>query len=213
VAVDITERVASERATLAARNYMRAVADSVGEGLLTLDTEGRLIYLNEAAEELLGWSHDELQGRVLHEIVHFRRADGSDFPIEECPISGARRDGKTQRVDDDLFIRRDGSELPVSYTAAPFETDDGVEGCVVVFEDISQRKANEAALHGEVDKLSWIDRIQDALAENRFVLYASRSLTCALVRPSSASFCCGCASPTGRSSDRAPSSPSPSSTG
>ncbi len=172
VSVDMTERVASERSLRAGRNYLQAVADSMGEGLFTLDVEGRLTYMNEAAEKQLGWSLEELQGRVLHPITHNRRADGSDLPIEECSILRARRDGETLRIEDDIFIRRDGRELPVSYTAAPFETDDGVKGCVVVFEDISGRKAEEEALRREANKLYWIHRIQEALAEDRFVLYA-----------------------------------------
>jgi len=171
VSVDLSERVASERALLAARNYMQAVADSIGEGLFTLDTEGRVIYMNEAAERLLGWSGDALRGRVMHEVVHAHRPDGSEFPIEDCPIH-ARRDGQTVRSEDDLFFRRDGRPLPVAYTASPFETEDGVEGCVVVFAEISERKAHEENLQREADKLSWIGRIQDALAEGRFMLYA-----------------------------------------
>ena len=62
--------------------------------------------------------------------------------------------------------------MPVAYTAAPFETDDGVQGCVVVFEDISERKAHEESLEREAEKLSWIGRIQEALAEDRFELFA-----------------------------------------
>ena len=172
VSVDMSERVASERALLAARNYMQALADSIGEGLMTIDTQGRVIYMNEAAEQLLGWSEDALRGRVMHEVVHAHRPDGSEFPIEDCPIIHARRDRQTVRIEDDLFFRRDGSPVPVAYTASPFETEDGVEGCVVVFEEISERKAREENLQREADKLSWIGRIQDALAEGRFMLYA-----------------------------------------
>jgi PAS domain S-box-containing protein len=170
--VDLSERVASERALVAARDYMRSVADSMGEGLFTLDTEGRVIYMNKTAENLLGWSQAELEGRVMHDLTHSRRADGSDLAIEDCPMLHARRDGETVRMEDDVFIRRDGRPLPVAYTAAPFETDDGVQGCVVVFDDISERKAHERSLQREADKLSWIGRIQDALAQDRFVLYA-----------------------------------------
>jgi PAS domain S-box-containing protein len=172
VAVDISDRVESERALRAASNYLRAVTDSVGEGLFTLDTEGRVTYMNEAAEKLLGWSHEELLGRVMHDVAHSRRADCSELTIEDCPIMHARRDVRTQRVDDDVFIRRDGHVMPVAYTAAPFETEDGVHGCVVVFEEISERKAHEESLLREAEKLSWIGRIQDALAHDRFVLYA-----------------------------------------
>lgn len=171
VSVDMTERVASERASVAARDYMKAVADSMGEGLFTLDPEGRLIYINEAGEKLLGWSREELEGRVMHEVTHSHHPDGSEFAIDDCPIMFARTSGETLRVEDDSFIRRDGRRVPVAYTASPFETDAGVEGCAVVFEDISERKAYESELQREADKLLWIGRIQEALAEDRFVLF------------------------------------------
>jgi PAS domain S-box-containing protein len=171
VAVDVSARVASERALVEARNYMRAVAESMGEPLFTLDTEGRLTYMNAAGETLLGWTRHELHGRVMHDVTHHRRPDGSSLPIAECPILHARRDRVTIRVEDDVFVRRDGRVVPVEYTAAPFETADGVQGSVVVFNDISERKAQEETLRREVSKLSWIGRIHDALAQDRFVLY------------------------------------------
>ncbi|MEA2140116.1 MAG: hypothetical protein QOC91_215, partial [Solirubrobacteraceae bacterium] len=172
VVVDMTERVASERTLLAAQNYMRAVADSMGEGLFTLDPAGHVVFLNRAAEKLLGWSTQELRGRVKHDFAHTCRPDGTSLPIEDCPIVRARRDGVTVRIENDVFICRDGRALPVAYTAAPFVTDDGVEGCVVVFSDITERKARQASMESDVNTLSWISRIQDALAEDRFMLYA-----------------------------------------
>ena len=172
VTVDMSKRLEAERALRASSNYLRAVADSVGEGLFTLDTDGRVTYMNAAAEELLGWTQAELEGRVMHEVAHTRRLDGSALPFAESPISSAVRDGVSRRIDDDVFIRRDGRGLPVAYTAAPFETSDGVHGCVVVFKDTSERKAREQTLQRDVTKLAWIGRIQGALAEDRFVLYA-----------------------------------------
>jgi PAS domain S-box-containing protein len=172
VAIDISERLAGERALLAARNYMRAVADSMGEGLFTLDPGGRLIYMNETAESLLGWPAEALQGRVMHEVTHSLHPDGTHFAIEDCPILGAHRDGVTVHMEDEVFVCRDGSMLPVDYTAAPLVTVDGVGGCVVVFEDITERKARQASLETDAETLACIARIQDALAEDRFVLYA-----------------------------------------
>ena len=172
IAVDITDRVAAERRLVRTRNHLRAVADSMGEGLFTLDPDGCVTFMNPAAEELLGWTGIELAGRVMHDLTHAHRPDGSGFPIEECPILRVRRDGVTVRVEDDVFTRRDGRLLPVSYTASPFQTNDGVEGCVVVFEDITERKARQDSLEQEVERLSWIARVQDALAEDRLLLYA-----------------------------------------
>jgi PAS domain S-box-containing protein len=173
---DITARRLGEseagRALLAARNYMRAVADSMGEGLFTLDPAGQVIYMNAAAEELLGWSTRELQGRMLHDVTHSHRPDGSPLPAEDCPILRARRDGVTVRIEDEHFMHRDGRYLPVAYTAAPFVTDDGIEGCVVILQDITERKAQREHLERHVETLSWIGRVQEALAQDRFVLYA-----------------------------------------
>jgi len=172
VAVDMTERVESERALLAAKNYMSAVADSMGEGLFTVDPAGRLTYMNQAAEKLLGWSAEELHGRVIHDVAHSRRPDGAAHSMEDSEITRAQREGVTVRVQDDVFTRRDGQILQVDYTAAPFVTEDGVEGCAVVFEDITDRKAHQQSLERDVETLSWVARIQDALDQDQFVLYA-----------------------------------------
>jgi len=172
VSMDISERKASERALLSARNYLRAVTDSMGEAVYATDGDGDLTYLNQAAQDLLGWSLDDARGHVMHDLVHNRRADGSPYPIEQCPIRSAWLDGRAVRVQDEIFIRRDGSEVPVAYTAAPFATDDGVEGCVVVFKDITERKAAAVTIERDLQKLGWVDQIQAALSEERFVLHA-----------------------------------------
>jgi PAS domain S-box-containing protein len=70
VVMDMSRLLASERALRAARDSMRAVTDSMGEGLFTLDVEGRVTYMNRVAEELLGWSQAALEGRVLHDVAH-----------------------------------------------------------------------------------------------------------------------------------------------
>ena len=171
VLVDVSERVAAEHALQSAHNHLQAVADSIGEGLLTTDTAGRVTYMNKAAEQLLGWSSEDIKGKSLHDVVHPHDSQQPRSCTEDCPIH-ARCDARTVRVEEDLFVCRDGRPLPVAYTASSFETDDGVEGGVVVFEDTSERKAHEEELIREAGKLKWIARIRDALAEDRFMLYA-----------------------------------------
>jgi PAS domain S-box-containing protein len=170
--VDVTPRVFSQRALLQARNYLRTITNSMSEGLFAIDTEGRVTYLNEAAEKLFGWSLPEVRGRVMHYLTHSHRPDGSEMPVEECPILQALAARETVHIDDDLFTCRDGRRVSVAYTAAPFETDDGAQGCVVVLEDISERKAREEVLQHDVKKHAWMQRIRDVLAEERFLLYA-----------------------------------------
>jgi PAS domain S-box-containing protein len=143
----------------------------MGEGLCTTDPQGRLTYMNKAAERLLGWSAAKVKGQRLHDLVHAARpgADGCD--IDTCPIMRGSQEAGPVRVEDDLFNCREGDLLPVAFTAAPFVTDDGVGGCAVVFEDITDRKQRQESMERDVETLSWIGRIQDALAEDRFELF------------------------------------------
>ena len=154
-----------------AADYLGAITNSMGEGLYATDIEGRLTYMNAAAEQLLGWSEDDARGQVMHDLVHNRHPDGSYFPIADCPIASAHH-GDTVRVQTDMFIHQDGHQIPVGYTASPFRTAHGAEGCVVVFVDVTHRKAREESLRRDADTLAWIDRIQTTLVEDRFVLYA-----------------------------------------
>lgn len=169
---DITARVAVDRALGAARDHLRAVTDSMGEGLFTLDADGRVTYMNQVAERLLGWSLAELFGRPVQGLTHGlgQKADPSAGP--GGPMVQAQRAGEVVRAHDDAFLRRDGTELPVAYTAAPLATVNGVQGFVVLFSDATERKAREAALVADAEKLTWIARINTALEEDRFVLHA-----------------------------------------
>jgi EAL domain-containing protein (putative c-di-GMP-specific phosphodiesterase class I) len=85
---------------------------------------------------------------------------------------GANDESGPVRDEEDVFTCRDGSSLSVAFTAAPFVTDDGIASCAVVFEDITERKQRQAVMERDVETLSWIGRIQDALAEDRFELFA-----------------------------------------
>jgi EAL domain-containing protein (putative c-di-GMP-specific phosphodiesterase class I) len=78
----------------------------------------------------------------------------------------------TVRVEEDHFVDREGRFIPVAYTAAPFITEDGIEGCVVILQDIAERKAEERRLERHVDTLRWIGRMQEAFEHERFILYA-----------------------------------------
>lgn len=151
--------------------HVGAVARIMGEGLLTLDADGRFTHVNSAAEAMLGWTPDEMRGLDMHATVHHTRPDGSFFPAEQCPLIGARRDGLDVRVEDDMFLRRDGSRLPVAYTSAPL-IDHTPGGSVVVFRDITARKQQEALVSDQLEVLATLQAVGEAFAEDRFVLYA-----------------------------------------
>jgi diguanylate cyclase (GGDEF)-like protein/PAS domain S-box-containing protein len=172
VAVDISPRVAAEKELLQSRDYAQAVTECMGEGLFTLDVDGRLTYVNRTAETLLGWPHGELHGQFIGDLIHPVPSNGSSRPFQESPIALALGREETFRVEDDVFMARNGRELPVAYTAAPFHTENGLQGCVVIFQDISERKRREEERCQDMARLACINRVEAALAEDRFVLYA-----------------------------------------
>ena len=172
VAVDISARVAAETELLQSRNYAQAVTECMGEGLFTLDLEGRITYVNRTAETLLGRPEAELRGQAVGDAICSPRPDGSARPFRECPLARALSREVTVRVEEDVFLTRSGREIPVAYTATPFHTDEGLQGCVVIFQDISERKHREEEHRRDAETLACINRVEDALANDRFVLHA-----------------------------------------
>ncbi|MEP6787180.1 MAG: PAS domain S-box protein [Acidobacteriota bacterium] len=113
----------------------------MGEGLYTVDAEGRLTTMNRAAENLLGWTFGEIRGRNMHDVAHHHYPDGRPFPAEECAGLEVLRERRTLTNHEDVFIRKDGTFFDVIYSSSPLNSVSGnVIGLVVVFRDITERK-------------------------------------------------------------------------
>ena len=165
VVVDITERQQAE-------DLRAVVMDNMAEGVIVCDQDGMLSYMNDAATQMLGWREEELRGRNMHETIHYQRADGSPFPAEECELAVLHFDGAPVHSRDDALTRKDGTIIPVAYSGSPLRTGHAISGSVLVFRDISDEKAEETRARRELDALTWVGRIREALAEERLVLYS-----------------------------------------
>jgi PAS domain S-box-containing protein len=120
------------------RALCRAVA-AVADALYVVDAAGRIVFLNASALTVLDYREEkELLGKPSHDTIHHLRPDGSPFPAHQCPLLRPRVTGETVRVERDWFVRRDGTQVAVSYSSAPVNLEDG-RGAVVAFHDISNR--------------------------------------------------------------------------
>ena len=153
---DIAQRKQNEEELRHQLAFTSAITTHLGEGLYALDREGRLTYMNAAAERMLGWRESELLGRFTHDILHFQRADGTPIPATECPLLGVMQSGTSVRIEEDVFTRRNGSVFPVSYTSSPIVSDGQVVGAVLAFYDISGRREQER------QRVSLLTREQEA---------------------------------------------------
>src|SRR3954447_2648591 len=113
---------------------------SASEGISGVDAEGRVTFLNPAAERMHGWSAEEALGRDAHETFHHTRVDGTGYPPEECPIVNAFERGEVTHQSGELFWRKDGTAFPVEYFAAPIREGDEVTGGVLIFRDRSEEQ-------------------------------------------------------------------------
>lgn len=172
VSIDISDAKSAKEDLAGAHDYLSAVIESMAEGMYTLDADDRVTYINEAGEKLLGWSRRELAGQVMHELTHYERADGEPFPASSCPIVKACTDGEVVRVDQDVFIRKDGTHLFVKYTSSPLRRREGVAGSVVVFSDISAQVEQERKAKLELEQVTWAGRVREALDKDGFEIHA-----------------------------------------
>ncbi len=129
-----------------AEERTRLILESSAEGIFGTDIEGRITFVNPAACRMLGFTVGELMGQPCHAAFHHHHPDGSEYPVEECPMYAAYRHGRASRIDDEFLWRKDGSGLPVEYGATPILKDGVVIGSVVSFTDITLRKQQEAEL-------------------------------------------------------------------
>ncbi|HJW04309.1 MAG TPA: PAS domain S-box protein [Azospira sp.] len=119
---------------------LRAITAAMGEAVFVVDAAGLLRWMNPEAEHLLGWGEAELIGKSIHEAIHRTSPDGPALPLEQCCSHQALQDGKPHRNDDDLFLCKDGTVVPVSYVGTPLIEDGKIVGAVAAIQDMTAQK-------------------------------------------------------------------------
>ena len=136
----VNERMRAQNAELT-----RTMLNTLSDGVYATDLEGRLTFMNSAAEEILGYPERDLIGCSVHEVIHHHHPDGKEFPVETCPLLSVYRDGVSVEGEGH-FIREGGHFVPVSYRSRPLVQDGGVIGALVSFQDISLQQEAEAKI-------------------------------------------------------------------
>lgn len=136
----------SEQEMQRAFSFYDAVLNSMVEGLYTVDLAGAVFSMNPAAEKMLGWSLEEIRGRQMHDVMHYKHKDGTPFPIEECTALSVLQKENTVKDREDVFVRRDGTCFEVIYSSSPLRERRRLVGYVVLFHEITEQKQAAAML-------------------------------------------------------------------
>jgi PAS domain S-box-containing protein len=119
---------------------------SIGDAVISTDNGGRVVFMNQTAEELTGWTLQDANGKDLETVFEIINEKTRQKP--ESPVSKVIRQNKVVGLaNHTVLVRRDRTEIPIDDSGAPiFDQHDKLEGVVLVFRDISARKQAEESL-------------------------------------------------------------------
>jgi len=162
-----TEQLAEEKELLA------ITLSSMTDGVIAVDAEKRIILFNKGAENLTGWSFDEVQARAIDEVLHIvdeKTKKTLESPIDKVLISGESENG----TDRDVLIAKDGSNCSISTTAVPLRKDGGtLIGVVMVLRDVSHER--------EIDRMK-TEFVSSVSHELRTPLTSIKAYTATILR-------------------------------
>jgi PAS domain S-box-containing protein len=134
--------------------YFRVTLNSIGDGLIATGADKKITFINPVAAHLTGWTEAEAIGKSISDvfrIVHEDTRIPAGNPLEKAIATGA----VVGLANHTCLIAKDGRELPIDDSGSPIRGSTGViEGAVLIFRDISARRAVERQLNALNDQLT-----------------------------------------------------------
>jgi PAS domain S-box-containing protein len=163
-AEEITDRKRSEQARLDALRLKQIITDNATTGIIMQDATGRCTFMNPAAEQMTGFTFQELKGRNVHEAIHHSHPDGRPFAMSECEIGKAVMAMRPICRHEDLFVRKDGTFFPVMCNASPVQQGGVLTEVVLEFRDVTEEKRAENALRESGERMrSVVNHVVDGI--------------------------------------------------
>ncbi|MGW2490177.1 PAS domain-containing protein [Streptomyces sp. NPDC001606] len=158
---DLSGTVDTEAELARSQRQTEMILRAAAEGVVGTDTDGRIVLVNPAAAQILGYRAGELGGKELHTLVLHSRPDGSPFPYEESPLADTLRSGRKHRVRGQVLWSKGDEKVSVDLTTAPVRDGDQLVGAVMTFTDrrpydalVEEKEALEKAHAEELEQLA-----------------------------------------------------------
>ncbi|MFD8142413.1 PAS domain-containing protein [Streptomyces sp. NPDC059708] len=132
---DLTEAVDTEAELARSQRQTEMILRAAAEGVVGTDTDGRVVLVNPAAAQILGYRATDLGNRELHGLIQHSRADGSPFPFDESPLADTLRSGRKHRVRGQVLWNKAGQAVAVDMTTSPVRDGELLVGAVMTFTD------------------------------------------------------------------------------
>ncbi|WP_159001617.1 PAS domain-containing sensor histidine kinase, partial [Streptomyces sp. SBT349] len=138
---DLSDALDTEAELVRQQRQTEMILRAASEGVVGVDTAGRIVLVNPAAAQILGHRASQLGGQELHPLVQHSRADGTPLAFEETPLHDTLTSGRKHRVRGQVLWTKEGRAVPVDLTTAPVRDGDQLVGAVLAFTD---RRAYDA---------------------------------------------------------------------
>lgn len=180
------EMEGQQREIKSAEKRSRLILEAVKDGIVGLNTEGKITFANPAAYDYLGFTEEEFLGQNFQTLVHYADEDGKPYAEESKSICHTAVDGIARSSEDEVLWHKNGHALPIEYTSTPIFSDDKIIGAVVVYRDITERKQAQDALNeaaGEQKAILETATRAIVLLKDRVVQQANNKLSELFERP------------------------------
>ncbi len=160
---DVSQLKQTEETLALFQRRNELLLSAAGEGICGFDCKGKVTFINPTASALLAWQDLNLKDKSIHDIFGLNEPKSDKY----CPVQTIVNGKKRYQASDKQFWRLDGSSFPVDFVSTPILEDNQLQGVVVVFRDITERKQAEQKLtnaHSEIEQLK--NRLQ---AENNYL--------------------------------------------
>ena len=164
---DITERKKAETAVFQQKERAQVTLQSIGDAVITTDSQGRIDYMNPVAESLIGWESREAQGKMIGEVLTV--INDTTREATESPLVRCLREGQLLGLSEHtVLVSKRGQEIAIQDSAAPIRDRAGnLIGAVMVFHDVSKERRLHRALHYQASHDALTGLINRREFENR----------------------------------------------
>jgi diguanylate cyclase (GGDEF)-like protein/PAS domain S-box-containing protein len=174
--LDVTQARETARALDQERVRADITLQSLDDGVITVGTDGHVLFMNPAAEALTGWPMEEAEGRPLNDVMRLVREDNME-PIADV-MDRCLNDRRVIRLRDPAALTaRDGNLFALELTATPLNQTDGSPfGGVVSFRDVTvtRRLTRRLAYQASHDLLTGLVNRREFEVRLRRALHSSQ---------------------------------------
>jgi len=162
---EIAIRSLAEKALATEKERLAVTLRSIGDGVITIDTDGKVMLVNKAAEQLTGFSLEEARGKPLNEIFTMKGQNTSS--TTDDPVRRILETGQTFSLPiSGTLVSRYGTEHFIARSASPIRSEDAtLIGVVIVFRDVTEQLRMEEELL-KIRKLESIGTLAGGIAHD-----------------------------------------------